>query len=54
MLLRGYKGVFLEDANSAFHAELVAADIAMQVATQVVHKRSTLLVHTGAKITRFY
>lgn len=33
--VRGHKGILLENAHSAFHPELVAADAALQEAAQV-------------------
>jgi len=54
--VRGHKGVFIEGAHSAFHAELCATGLALQLATLVGQKCSTIQMHdvTMRQRTRLY
>jgi len=52
--VKGHKGIFLKNANSAFHAELFAADVAIQMATKVGQLWSAVHIHGVTKRARFY
>ena len=54
--VRGHKGVFIEGAHSALHAELCAAGVALQLATLVGQKCSATQMHgiTKRQRIRFY
>ena len=51
--VEGYRGVFLESARSAFHAELVAADMAIELANAIGEEVARLRRHSKVKRVRF-